>query len=520
MKQLVCEMCGSTDLIKEGGVFVCQSCGCKYSVEEAKKMMVEGVVSVDKSDDARRFLDLARQARKASNNSKAEDYASQVLEIDTNNYEAWFIQGSAIGWQASIANDRYQEAFSCFNKMLEIITGLPIDKVTPEMFELIKQLKSHIVEITSARCELYSNPFKTQPSVANKNYITQTLKSIIILYAVLLDTIEKALGKLIDKIDGANDDAKILLDKEELKRLKSSIRSSIGEIYYDAAIKLNACQVESFSNWNERWEKIRIFDYYGTGNYNLDAESTAFNNCSVAYENMQDVLTAAIAFMQMDDVERYVTSTNDSISLLRSISGKDLSNIPTADEQLKLFFENKIFIGETDIKMRTNRRYHNQYSSGRVTSDGYTYNATAKAERQRNIDYWKRLRDEHDPVKKAAKARQEAEDAKSKKKAHATTLLTRRYFKVNPDEKAAYDAAYAAIDSAVEERKQCTERIKNLGVFKRKERKQLEARIAELKTTEERYRAEIAAIEGRRDKWIGTQMPSLLKMDESKWPKE
>ena len=48
MKQLVCEMCGSTDLLKEEGVFVCQSCGCKYSVEEAKKMMVEveGAVTV------------------------------------------------------------------------------------------------------------------------------------------------------------------------------------------------------------------------------------------------------------------------------------------------------------------------------------------------------------------------------------------------------------------------------------------------------------------------------------------
>ena len=42
MKQLKCEMCGSTNLMKEDGVFVCQSCGCKYSVEEAKKMMVEG----------------------------------------------------------------------------------------------------------------------------------------------------------------------------------------------------------------------------------------------------------------------------------------------------------------------------------------------------------------------------------------------------------------------------------------------------------------------------------------------
>ena len=39
MKQLKCEMCGSAELIKQDGVFVCQSCGCKYSVEEAKKLM-------------------------------------------------------------------------------------------------------------------------------------------------------------------------------------------------------------------------------------------------------------------------------------------------------------------------------------------------------------------------------------------------------------------------------------------------------------------------------------------------
>ena len=46
MKQLKCEMCGSNELIKQEGVFVCQSCGCKYSVEEAKKMMIEGTVTV------------------------------------------------------------------------------------------------------------------------------------------------------------------------------------------------------------------------------------------------------------------------------------------------------------------------------------------------------------------------------------------------------------------------------------------------------------------------------------------
>ena len=35
-------MCGNTDLLKNDGVFICQSCGTKYSVEEAKKMIVDG----------------------------------------------------------------------------------------------------------------------------------------------------------------------------------------------------------------------------------------------------------------------------------------------------------------------------------------------------------------------------------------------------------------------------------------------------------------------------------------------
>lgn len=52
MKQLVCEMCGSTDLVKQDGVFVCQTCGVKYSVEEAKQMMKEVEDVVKKVESA------------------------------------------------------------------------------------------------------------------------------------------------------------------------------------------------------------------------------------------------------------------------------------------------------------------------------------------------------------------------------------------------------------------------------------------------------------------------------------
>lgn len=39
MKALTCEICGSTDIIKQNGVYACQRCGTKYSAEEIKKMM-------------------------------------------------------------------------------------------------------------------------------------------------------------------------------------------------------------------------------------------------------------------------------------------------------------------------------------------------------------------------------------------------------------------------------------------------------------------------------------------------
>jgi len=57
MKRLQCEICGSTDIIKQNGIFVCQSCGIKYSPEEAKKMMIDGAmevtgsVGIDKTTD-------------------------------------------------------------------------------------------------------------------------------------------------------------------------------------------------------------------------------------------------------------------------------------------------------------------------------------------------------------------------------------------------------------------------------------------------------------------------------------
>ena len=97
MKQLTCEMCGSTDLMKQDGVFVCQSCGTKYSVEEARKMMVEGTVDVtgstvkvDTSAELANLYQLARRAKTDNNSENAQKYYGQIIVKDPSSWEANF----------------------------------------------------------------------------------------------------------------------------------------------------------------------------------------------------------------------------------------------------------------------------------------------------------------------------------------------------------------------------------------------------------------------------------------------
>ena len=117
MKKLTCEMCGSTELLKQDGVFVCQNCGTKYSLEEAKKMMIEGTVDVSgstvKIDDTAKidnYLILAENAYDANNQKETENYCNKIIEIDSKNYKAWFLKGKTVGWQSTLSELRIEES--------------------------------------------------------------------------------------------------------------------------------------------------------------------------------------------------------------------------------------------------------------------------------------------------------------------------------------------------------------------------------------------------------------------------
>ena len=158
MKALICEMCGSNDVVKQDGLYVCQNCGTKYTVEEARKMMIEGTVEVKgtvKIDDSIEFQNILELARRAKDSGNAEDalrYYEMMLVKDPNNWEANFY---VLYYKAESSNKtNYRERLNAakrLNVSLSFILGLAKKSVFDE-----KELEDALTEICS-RCILLAD---------------------------------------------------------------------------------------------------------------------------------------------------------------------------------------------------------------------------------------------------------------------------------------------------------------------------------------------------------------------------
>ena len=153
MKQLTCEMCGGTDLIKQDGVFVCQSCGMKYSVEEAKKMMIEGtvevqgVVKVDNTAFVEKYLANARRAKQKEDWDETEKYYNMVEQNDPTNIEAIFYSSYGKAKASLVDGDLYkrQAVFKVLQNCISIIDDNFAMEKADENQQIIKQISDDII---------------------------------------------------------------------------------------------------------------------------------------------------------------------------------------------------------------------------------------------------------------------------------------------------------------------------------------------------------------------------------------
>lgn len=118
MKAIKCEMCGSNDVVKQDGLYVCQNCGTKYSVEEARKLMIEGTVEVtgtvkiDESQKVQTWNTFAETALRNGNFKEAYDYANKILELSPNFVGAWMIRMRCVAQMGTLESPRTSEVIS------------------------------------------------------------------------------------------------------------------------------------------------------------------------------------------------------------------------------------------------------------------------------------------------------------------------------------------------------------------------------------------------------------------------
>lgn len=129
MKTITCEMCGGIDLVKTDGYFVCQNCGTKYTVEEAKKMMIEGTVDVqgtvkvDNSAFVEKYLANARRAYDKEDWEEVEKYYNLVEQNAPSNMEAVFFSAYGKTMLSFTDSDYYkrQQKFTVLKKSISVI---------------------------------------------------------------------------------------------------------------------------------------------------------------------------------------------------------------------------------------------------------------------------------------------------------------------------------------------------------------------------------------------------------------
>jgi uncharacterized Zn finger protein (UPF0148 family) len=110
MKAMVCEMCGGNEILKRDGVYVCQHCGTRFDTDEARKLLVEGTVSVQGIETTDNLMDRAQEFLDRGDTNRALEYIDRVLDIDVRNEPAREMQRTIEGRKVARSISRLQQS--------------------------------------------------------------------------------------------------------------------------------------------------------------------------------------------------------------------------------------------------------------------------------------------------------------------------------------------------------------------------------------------------------------------------
>lgn len=225
MKAFICEMCNSRDMLKDGDYIICQSCGTKYAIEEAKKMMVEveGTVKIDRSDVLKNSIANARRAKQKEDWEETEKYYNLVEQNDPSNIEAIFYSAYAKARTTLPVNEFYKReaVFKAFVKSIDIIDENYDVSKAAELQPIIEQIVTDCSNLMGV--EFVYTQTKNGYGIVTGDDKGKTYQLFINSIATLYDSLENILK---NKLQNADNKQKSFLMTQQLRLIKRIINSS------------------------------------------------------------------------------------------------------------------------------------------------------------------------------------------------------------------------------------------------------------------------------------------------------
>lgn len=125
MNELMCEMCGSNMVTREGGFYICQACGTKFPANDAPTGESQQQYSGESSSELDNLYQLARRARDNGDSEFGHKYYSEILIKEPFDWEAQFYAGYFRAFLYDFLDERaIDEFYSSTASAVSIVEGL------------------------------------------------------------------------------------------------------------------------------------------------------------------------------------------------------------------------------------------------------------------------------------------------------------------------------------------------------------------------------------------------------------
>ena len=440
MKKIVCELCEGTEFAKDGGMFICQGCGTKYTVEEARGMMVEvegdapAVTNSAPSFNINQqqldnILTLANSAYEADNKKEAESYCNRAIELDTNCYQAWFLKGKAVGWQSTIDNLRIEEAAHSFCRAIDCA---PEDEKETIKDDAVQELKDLGIAIISLR----KNRFSGNPVKEELNGFTTDRRTVMNALKILLDH-----GNSVGIPEGYLFRVATLMNDAGVAAVKMA-RDAWANVAHPTDKDL-----ETYLDWMGNCEQL-FREAIEVKDYNDEADITRYENLIVALEDPINKCS-------------YKQEWNSWSSSYEYVRSKSL----------------------TDAAIQSRRRSVNECKAKIAAlkqkiadEEAAKKKAAEEAEKRRIEEYWEAHKEEKE------KLEAERADLEGKVKEYTKEFNElENLIKSGEAEQAEKTPSEIEEENVHNKIKELSARRERLGLFSGKEKKQIDAEVADLK---------------------------------------